>query len=118
MHFKSRRVHINKSLKKIGVNHKLQPSLRKEELEDDEIYEDFWEEKENDWLSCLKNDVLSTASSYARYSKCMEKITGFGMKNSKILPSLANGYFNSLRDERDAPIHTYNEEYMRYFVRQ
>ena len=27
------------------------------------------------------NDVLSTAFSYARYSKAMEEITGFGMKD-------------------------------------
>ena len=34
----------------------------------------------------------------------MEKITNFGMKNSLTLPSLANKYFNSLRDENDGPI--------------
>ena len=48
----------------------------------------------------------------------MEKITGFGMKNSLILPSLANNYFNSLRDENDEHISTYNDEFMRHFVRQ
>ena len=48
----------------------------------------------------------------------MEKLTGFGMKNSLTLPSLANNYFNSLRDESDEPIYTYNDEYMRHFVRQ
>ena len=29
----------------------------------------------------------------------MEELTGFGMKNSLTLPSLANKFFNSLRDE-------------------
>ena len=48
----------------------------------------------------------------------MEKLTGFGMKNSLTLPSLGNKYFNSLRDENDEPIYTYNDEFMRYFVRQ
>ena len=48
----------------------------------------------------------------------MEELTGFGMKNSLTLPSLANKYFNSLRDESDEPIYTYNDEYMRHFVRQ
>ena len=48
----------------------------------------------------------------------MEELTGFGMKNSLTLPSLANKYFNSLRDESDEPIYTYNDEFMRYFVRQ
>ena len=31
------------------------------ELEHDEIYEDTWENKENEWLPDHKNDVLSTA---------------------------------------------------------
>ena len=48
----------------------------------------------------------------------MEELAGFGMKNSLTLPSLANKYFNSLRDENDEPIYTYNDEYMRHFVRK
>ena len=48
----------------------------------------------------------------------MEELTGFGMKNNSTLPSLANKYFNSLRDENDKPIYTYNDEFMRHFVRQ
>ena len=48
----------------------------------------------------------------------MDAITGFRMKNCLTLPSLANKYFNSLRDESDEPIYTYNDEFMRHFVRQ
>ena len=66
----------------------------------------------------IKNDVLSTAFSYARYSKGMEELTGFGMKNSLTLPSLANKFLNSLRDENHEPIYTYNDEFMAHFVRQ
>ena len=62
--------------------------------------------------------MLPTAFSYARYSKGMEELTGFEMKNCLTLPSLANKYFNSLRDESDEPIYTYNDEFMRHFVRQ
>ena len=62
--------------------------------------------------------MLSTAFSYARFSKGMEELAEFGMKNSLTLPSLANKYFNSLREENDEPIYTYNGEYMRHFVRQ
>ena len=111
-------LHIKDSLRNIGKSFKLQPCLLKQELEHDEIYEDNWEEKENEWLPYLKNDVLSTAFSYARYSKGMEELTRFGIKNSLTLPSLANKYFNSLRDESDEPIYTYNDEFMRHFVRQ
>ena len=45
VHFRCGRVHINKSLKKIGESYKLQKNLFKKELEHDEIYEDTWEEK-------------------------------------------------------------------------
>ena len=113
-----RLLHTKDPLKNIGKSYKLQESLLKQELENDEIFEDNWEKKENEWLPYLKNDVLSTAFSYARYSKGMEELTQFGMKNSLTLPSLANKYFNSLRDESDEPIYTYNDEFMRHFIRQ
>ena len=117
-HFRCGRVHINKSLRKIGESYKLQPSLLKQELEHDEVYEDTWEEKENEWLPYVKNDVLSTAFCYARYTMRMEELKNFGMKNSLTLPSLANKLFNSLRDENDEPIYTYTDPFMRNFLRK
>ena len=90
----------------------------KKELEHDEIYENTWKEKENEWLPYVKNDVLSTAFCYARYTMGMEELTEFGMKNSLTLPSLANKYFNSLRNENDEPIYTYIDPVMRNFVRK
>ena len=78
VHLRCGLLHIKDSLKNIGKSYKLQPCLLKQELEHDEIFEDNWEEKENQWLPYLKNDVLSTAFSYARYSKGMEELTGFG----------------------------------------
>ena len=48
----------------------------------------------------------------------MEELTKFGMKNSLTLPSLASKNFISLRDENDELTYFYNNEYMRYFVRQ
>ena len=118
VHFRCGRVHINQSLRKIGKSYKLQESLLKKELEHDNMYEDTWEEKENEWLPYVKNDVLSTAFCYARYTMGMEELTEFGMKNSLTLPSLANKYFNSLRDENDEPIYTYTDTFMRNFVRK
>ena len=105
-------------MRKIGESYKLQESLLKKELEQDEIYEDTWEENENEWLPYVKNDVLSTAFCYARYTMGMEELTKFGMKNSLTLPSLANKHFNSLRDENDEPIYTYTDPFMRNFVRK
>ena len=118
VHFRCGRVHINKSLRKTGERYKLQESLLKKELEHDEINEDTWEAKENEWLPYVKNDVLSTAFCYARYTMGMEELTGLGMKNSLTLPSLPNKYFNSLRDENDEPIYTYTDPFMRNFVRK
>ena len=48
----------------------------------------------------------------------MEEITGFSMKDCLSLPGLRWKYFNSLRTEEDEPIYTYNDKYMRWFVRQ
>ena len=118
VHFRCGRVHINKSLKKIGESYKLQESLLKKELEHDEIYEDTWEERENEWLPYVKNHVLSTAFCYARYTVGIEELSGFGIKNTLALPSLASKYFNSLRDENDVPIYTYTDPFMRNFVRK
>ena len=118
VHFRCGLLHIKDSFKKIGKSYKLQPCLLEQELEHHEICEDNLEEKKNEWLPYLKNDVMSTAFSYARYAKSMEELTRFGMKNSLTLPSLANKYFNSLRDENDEPIYTYDDEFMRHFVRQ
>ena len=48
----------------------------------------------------------------------MEEITGFSMKDCLSLPGLGLKYFNSLRTEEDEPIYTYNDQNMRWFVRQ
>ena len=58
VHFRCGRGQINKSLKKIGESYKLQPSLLKQKMEHDEIFEDTWEEKENKCLPYVENDVL------------------------------------------------------------
>ena len=48
----------------------------------------------------------------------MEELTGFVMKNSPNLPSLANKYFNSLRNENDEQIYTCIDPLIRNFVRK
>ena len=52
------------------------------------------------------------------FSKGLEEQTGFGMKKWLIVLSLENNFLNSLRDENNEPIYTYNNEYMQYFVRR
>ena len=48
----------------------------------------------------------------------MEENNGFSMKDCLSLPGLGSKYFISLRTEKYQPIYTYNDKYMRWFVRQ
>ena len=84
----------------------------------DEIDYQNYEDKINEWLPYVKNDVLCTAFSYATYIKAMEGITNFSRKGCLSLPGLGLKCFNSLRTEEHEPIYTYNDKYMRWFVRQ
>ena len=61
---------------------------------------------------------MCMTSSFARYTKNMQELTGFGMTDCLSLPGLEWKYFNSIRKEDDEPIHTFNDKYMRWFVRQ
>ena len=87
-------------------------------MDHDGIDENNWRDKKDEWLPYVKSDVRCTAYSYARYIKAMEEITGFSMKDCMSLPGLGWKYFNSLRTEEDEAIFTYNDKYMRWFVRQ
>ena len=116
--FRCGMTHLNYSLEKLGKTFKLQKELLKTKMNHNEVYSDTWKNKKDEWLDYVKNDVLCTAFSYARYSKAMEEITGVGMKDCLSLIGLGWKYFNSLRTEEDEPIYTYNDKYMRWFVRQ
>ena len=87
-------------------------------MDHDEIDGKNYKDIIDDWLPYVKNDVLCTAFSYARYCKAMEELTGFSMKDCLSVPGLGLKYFNSLRTEEDEPIYTYNDKYLRWFVRQ
>ena len=110
--------HLNYSLKKLGKTFRLPEELLKTEMNHDEITADNYKDKKDIWLPYVKNDVLCTAYSYARYIEAMKEITGFSMKDCLSLPGLGWKYFNSLRTEEDEPIYTYNDKNMRWFVRQ
>ena len=110
--------HLNYSLKKLGKSFKLPQSLWKTEMNHDDIDGNNYNDKKDVWLPYVKMDVLSTSSCYARYSKAMQEITGFSMKDCLSLPGLGFKYFNSLRTDQDELRYTYNDKYMRHFVRQ
>ena len=104
--------HLNFSLKKLGKTFKLKKELLETEKNHDEVGENY-KYKKGERLDYVKQDVLCTAFSYARYSKAMEEITGFRMKDCLSLPGFGWKYRNSLRTEKDEPIYTYNDKYMR-----
>ena len=110
--------HSKYLLKNFGKAFKLQKEVFKTEMNHDEVDGNNYKDKLNEWLPYVKNDVLCTAFSYARYIKAMEEITGFSMKDCLSLPGLGLKYFNSLRTEQEEPIYSYNDKYMRWFVRQ
>ena len=118
LHFRCGMTHLNYSLKKLGKTFKLRKELLKTEMNHDEITADNYKDKKGIWLPYVKNDVLCTAYSYARYIEAMKEITRFSMKDCLSLPGLGWKFFNSLRTEEDEPIYTYNDKYMRWFVRQ
>ena len=113
LHFRSGMTHLNYSLKTLGKTFWLQKEVLKTEMNHDEVYSDTWEDMKSEWLDYVKNDVLCTAFRYARYSKAMEEITGFSMKDCLSLPGRGWKHFNSLRTEEDEPILTYSDKYMR-----
>ena len=106
------------SLKKLGQTFILSQKILKTEMNQDEVYSDTWKNKKSEWLDCVKNDIICTAFSYAPYTKAMEEITQFGMKDCLSVPGLGWKNFISLGTEEDERIDTYNDKYMRWFVRQ
>ena len=118
LHFRYGMTHLNYSLKKIGKTFILPKELLKTERDHDGTDENKWKDKKDEWLPYVKNDFLCTVYSCARYIKTMEEVRGFSMKDCLSLPGLGCKYFNSLRTEKDEPIYSYNDKYMRWFVRQ
>ena len=118
LHFRCGMTHLNYSLKKLGKTFELPKELLKTEMNHDEITANNYKDKKDIWLPYVIKDVLCTSYSYSRYTKFMEEITKFSMKDCLSLPGLGWKYFNSLRTEEDESIYTYNDKYMRWFVRQ
>ena len=71
----------------------------------DEIDGYNYKDKKSDWLDHVKQDVLCTAFSHARYYTAMQDITGFPMKDCLSALGLFKKQFNSMRDESDEPIY-------------
>ena len=118
LYFRCGTIHLNYSLRKIGRTFTLQKELLKTEMDHDEVDYNNYKDKKDEWLPYVKQDVICTAFPYARYSRAMEEITGFSMKDSLSPPGLGWKLFNILRSEEGEPLNTYNDKYLRWFVRQ
>ena len=86
--FRCGMTHLNYSLKKLGKTFKLPKELLTTEMNHDDIDGDNYKYKKDIWLPYVKNDVLCTGYSYARYIEAMKEITGFSMKDCLSLPGL------------------------------
>ena len=60
LNFRCGMTHINCSLKKIGTIFGLQKELRKKMVRD-EVFEDIWENRKEEWIDNAKNGVLYAA---------------------------------------------------------
>ena len=80
--------HLNYSLKKLGRTCNLQKELLKTETDHDEIDVNKYKHKICKWLPYVKQDVLCTAFTYARYCKARQEITGISMKDCLSVPGL------------------------------
>ena len=78
--------HLNYSLKKLDKTFKLQKELLKTEMNHDDVDGDNYKDRINKWLPYVKNYVLCTAFSDARYIKAKEELTGFSMKTCLSVP--------------------------------
>ena len=68
--------HLIYSLKKLGKTFKVK-KLLKTEMNHDEVDGNNYKDKQDESLDLVKNDILCTVFSYARYGNAMEEITGF-----------------------------------------
>ena len=118
LHFGCGMTHLNYSLKKFGRTFKLQRELLKTEMNHDEVVGYNYKDEKDQLLDYVKQDVLCTAFSYARYCKAMEELTVFSMKDCSSLPGLGLKCFNSLGTAEDEPIYNYNDNNLRWFLRQ
>ena len=108
--------HIKGPLEKIGREYGLQPELLKGEIEHSVINKSNFAELRHIWEPYLKVDVLSLAFIYDRHSMEMHNMSGLGIKDCLTEASL--GWKRSGTYNKDREIYTFNEKYVRDFIRK
>ena len=108
--------HIKGSLAKIGREYGLQPEILKGEMDHTLINKNNFAELRHIWEPYLISDVLCLAFIYARHSMEMQKMTGFGIKESLTEASLGWKCFGTYNKDRE--FYTFNDKYVRDFIRK
>ena len=63
LHSRCGMTHLNYSLEKLGKTFKLQKETLKTKMNHDDVYDDNYKDKIDEWLPYVKNDVLCTGFS-------------------------------------------------------
>ena len=108
--------HIKGSLEKIGKEYGLQPELLKGEIEHSAINKNNFVALKHIWEPYLKLDELCLAFKYARHSLEMQKMSGFGIKDSLTEASLGWKCFGTYNKNKE--FYTFNDKYVRDFIRK
>ena len=77
LHFRCGMTHINYSLIKLGKTFKMQKEFLKTEMNHDEVDDNKYNDKKDEWLNYVNQDVLCTDFSFGRNCKSMDENTGF-----------------------------------------
>ena len=71
----------------------------------------MWRDGKIEWLDYVESDVLCSTFRYASYSKALEDIIRFGIKDCQSSNGLGWKFFNSLGSEESELICTHNDKY-------
>ena len=108
--------HIKVSLEKIGREYNLQPELLKGEIDHSVINKNNFAKLRHFWEPYLISDVLCLAVIYARHSMELQEMTGFGIKDCLTEASLGWKCFGKYNKDRE--FYTFNDKYVRDFIRK
>ena len=116
VNFTCTKSHIKGCLEKIGREYGLQPELIKGENEHLVNNKNSFADLGHIWEPYLRLVVLCLASTYARHSIEMQKLSGFGIKDSLTEPNLGWKCFRTYKKDRE--LYTFNEYYKKAFIRR
>lgn len=110
--------HVNTKLSSWGISFNIPENLRKMDFNIADITKDNYEEKIDEWLPYLKNDVLSLACCTMLYNEMMESLSGLNIQTSLSLPGLTYKAWMNKMNTKKEKIYASKDKYTRYFIRK